>query len=703
MDVNVEFFAQLLADALANIDIVKREHQLAKPWSRTSDVHAEIGSIRNKKTGGWAKGTGFGGTRGSEKEIFRSSQAYEYESKLDTCLQEVLNTLNEYLRQFNNEVTELGVEMSGATVRSYCDRMRTAGLDAKSHTALLWLLQEYLRNDSLVDIGSRKVIYQELLIFVSLIARSLIFLDVLTVTLGANTRVSALSLLKTLSSQAKVYLQLNQRLLENDSHFAADENFDFNHWVEDNQNGNIDTNNEIIEALAMALHIEQTFEDMTRCTECAQSIGIDLSVEVVVGSGAVAINNPEKCIEISAVAHLYVQTLGGLRFEAVDMIDTIGLAADKRLVNCSHVFLQPNCSYDSHYYKVLTTASVPKQRMSRVAKEMSSLLTNLPIELGSSIFVRCDEARQDILKALIIGPEGTPYANGCFEFDIQLPPTYPDSPPMVKLVTTGGGRVRFNPNLYADGKVCLSLLGTWSGPSWDPKVSTLLQVLISIQSLVMVPDPYFNEPSYETSMRSPQGKAASEQYNSDIHKHTAQFAIAEQIAKPSYFFSNVIRSHFKIKSGLVRDQLLSWKLPKESLETVFLELKGLLDVDNSCHDAELAASLDKLLADSEQAKKPAGVAPGTKPGEYLPTDTYPQKEAGAVGMPITADGHDDLKSWDSMPAHLSDNYPAGDGNHPFQHAAYDDFDDCYDNNDAEDNEGQELYEDVNDICEVQSL
>lgn len=46
--------------------------------------------------------------------------------------------------------------------------------------------------------------------------------------------------------------------------------------------------------------------------------------------------------------------------------------------------------------------------------------------------------------------------------------------------------MRFNPNLYNCGKVCLSLLGTWSGPGWDPKTSTLLQVLISIQSLIMV-------------------------------------------------------------------------------------------------------------------------------------------------------------------------------------------------------------------------
>ena len=44
---------------------------------------------------------------------------------------------------------------------------------------------------------------------------------------------------------------------------------------------------------------------------------------------------------------------------------------------------------------------------------------------------------------------------------------------------TGGGSVRFNPNLYNCGKVCLSLLGTWSGAkgeTWDPTASSTLQV-----------------------------------------------------------------------------------------------------------------------------------------------------------------------------------------------------------------------------------
>lgn len=44
--------------------------------------------------------------------------------------------------------------------------------------------------------------------------------------------------------------------------------------------------------------------------------------------------------------------------------------------------------------------------------------------------------------------------------DLRLPSDYPDTCPTVNFLTTGGGQVRFNPNLYNCGKVCLSLLGT---------------------------------------------------------------------------------------------------------------------------------------------------------------------------------------------------------------------------------------------------
>ncbi|VDP95133.1 unnamed protein product [Echinostoma caproni] len=55
--------------------------------------------------------------------------------------------------------------------------------------------------------------------------------------------------------------------------------------------------------------------------------------------------------------------------------------------------------------------------------------------------------------ALVTGPFDTPYEGGFFLFLVKFPPEYPLRPPRVKLMTTGNGSVRFNPNLYSNGKV----------------------------------------------------------------------------------------------------------------------------------------------------------------------------------------------------------------------------------------------------------
>jgi len=80
------------------------------------------------------------------------------------------------------------------------------------------------------------------------------------------------------------------------------------------------------------------------------------------------------------------------------------------------------------------------------------------------------------------------------------------------------GGLRLNPNLYACGKVCLSLLNTWSGSKnekWLPGVSTILQVLVSIQGLILNTKPYFNEPGYAHMSGSANGEKMSFQYNED--------------------------------------------------------------------------------------------------------------------------------------------------------------------------------------------
>lgn len=87
-------------------------------------------------------------------------------------------------------------------------------------------------------------------------------------------------------------------------------------------------------------------------------------------------------------------------------------------------------------------------RMRKLLAQVTSLSTDLP----EGIFVRHGEGRPDLLKVLIVGPAGTPYEHGLFEFDMFCCNDFPTSPPKLRFRTTGGGIAAFNPNLYVNGK-----------------------------------------------------------------------------------------------------------------------------------------------------------------------------------------------------------------------------------------------------------
>ncbi|RYO76903.1 hypothetical protein DL766_006027 [Monosporascus sp. MC13-8B] len=159
----------------------------------------------------------------------------------------------------------------------------------------------------------------------------------------------------------------------------------------------------------------------------------------------------------------------------------------------------------------------PVGRMRRLITEISNLRASLP----EGIFVRHGSSRLDMMKVLIVGPRGTPYEYGFFEFDLFCTMDYPNVPPMMRFITTNRGRTRFNPNLYEDGKICLSLLGTWSGEQWNREKSRILQLLVSIQSMILCEQPWYNEPGRE---RFP-NTAMSNQYNDEVRSWTLQHAI----------------------------------------------------------------------------------------------------------------------------------------------------------------------------------
>lgn len=115
----------------------------------------------------------------------------------------------------------------------------------------------------------------------------------------------------------------------------------------------------------------------------------------------------------------------------------------------------------------------------------------------SGLFWVQDEGNLTRGWAIVCGCADTPYYGGAFCFEVQFPDNYPFDPPVFTYITNDG-RTRFNPNLYKNGKVCLSLLNTWKGEPWSG-VQSLLSVLQCIQTAVIHHEPLVNEPAHPAS------------------------------------------------------------------------------------------------------------------------------------------------------------------------------------------------------------
>jgi ubiquitin-conjugating enzyme E2 Z len=138
------------------------------------------------------------------------------------------------------------------------------------------------------------------------------------------------------------------------------------------------------------------------------------------------------------------------------------------------------------------TTFVSKETVTRLLKDVKQILKN-PLTENGIYYVHDDT---DMMKgyALIIGPSDTPYFGGNYFFELNYPADYPHSPPKVKYCTNGNN-IRFNPNLYACGKVCISLLNTWRGEQWT-SCQTISTVLLTLCTL-LCSDPLLNEPGVD--------------------------------------------------------------------------------------------------------------------------------------------------------------------------------------------------------------
>eukprot|EP00457_Paulinella_chromatophora_P000792 gb/GEZN01000792.1/.p1 GENE.gb/GEZN01000792.1/~~gb/GEZN01000792.1/.p1 ORF type:complete len:753 (+),score=123.23 gb/GEZN01000792.1/:1028-3286(+) len=229
------------------------------------------------------------------------------------------------------------------------------------------------------------------------------------------------------------------------------------------------------------------------------------------------------------------------REKLVAVAETLEEISSFQVEDAGSVFLA------QHSFSMNPRVSPQRRFVKRVHSEWKSLRKNLP----AGIYVRAFEERLDCLTAMFVGPEGTPYFAGLYHFDVFLPASYPQDPPLLRYHARG---LKLHPNLYTEGKVCLSLLGTWAGrqeESWNPDSSNLQQLFLSLQGLVLgTPEPYFLEAGFEKFRGNPRAAVSSRRYNEQALLGSIRL-IVRTLPSPVPIFATLTTLHFRAHSQLL--------------------------------------------------------------------------------------------------------------------------------------------------------
>ena len=255
--------------------------------------------------------------------------------------------------------------------------------------------------------------------------------------------------------------------------------------------------------------------------------------------------------------------------------------------------------------------TVSKDTITRLLKDVKQIIKNPLHENG--IYYKHDET--DMLKgyALIVGPEDTPYFGGYYFFRLDFPCDYPYSPPKVT-VLTNGREIRFNPNLYKCGKVCVSILNTWHGEQWSA-CQTITTILLTLGTL-LCKDPLLNEPG--TTKLHPD----FDKYNWIVEYANLDVAVCDILEKKKGvyipevmdLFQEAVQKHFLLNKA----KLIEFGEKKRE-EFDFICVKRIkTNLYNMTVDIDYALTLERLGSRGTYGIMPSPEGGGTAPYDPLP-------------------------------------------------------------------------------------
>lgn len=231
-----------------------------------------------------------------------------------------------------------------------------------------------------------------------------------------------------------------------------------------------------------------------------------------------------------------------------------------------------------------------KTTLQRIAKDVKYIINN-PI---TNIYYKHDTENITKGYALILGNKDTPYSYGNYLFEFLFPDNYPYEPPKLKFLTSDGS-MRFHPNLYINGKVCLSIINTWNGEGWTScnNINSILLILISI----------FDKNSLTFEPGIPSNHYNIKKYDLLVGYKNIEYTIIKQIKLINNLDENNINLIFEKCLFLFKDEIIFNF--KNNLEKIIENLQNLENefIENGTNNINISSYSLNFQLDFNKLKK----------------------------------------------------------------------------------------------------
>ena len=173
--------------------------------------------------------------------------------------------------------------------------------------------------------------------------------------------------------------------------------------------------------------------------------------------------------------------------ERTDRLFLLGRKSNTRM--SIHTILSHSHTLHPSFIHSFNQSIITPQQQHNQQNEQKDLAKN-PIDLVSVGLV--DDSNLYEWEILIMGPDGTLYEGGFFKAKLTFPPDFPNMPPTMTFLSE-----MWHPNVYEDGRVCISILHPPgedqfnSQESADERWRPILgveQILISVISMLSDPN-----------------------------------------------------------------------------------------------------------------------------------------------------------------------------------------------------------------------